>query len=362
MADRKNINKYYPIDYDPNKLKRVKRSKDKPLQVKVRMALPMNLTCSNCKNFMARGSKFNSRKETVTHEAYLGQNVYRFYFRCKRCFQELTIKTDPKISDYVAENNCIAGYVHHKASMEEEKLEEAEKEDLEQFDKMKALELKSLAAMREAEVGEAIDTVLTMHAQRQLIGAAELHRRALDSAIDEPLSEDEFDAEELADLHAMQQYQANRGKLTAGSDDEEDEDPVAARSRQMRERMLEQQRNNLNLPKEEAEQAHSETATENGEKNDSKSDRATADKTIVSTPSAHAPPSRVAPTLITSLKKPMVKPITSTTAKLVSAGNSSAVAVVSSAAPPTSSNTLLNKPVVKPALTTSKYRRDDDDE
>lgn len=364
MADRKNINKYYPTDYDPSKVKREKRDKSKPQQAKVRIALPMNITCSNCRNFMARGSKFNSRKETVEAEAYLGQKVFRFYFRCKRCFQELTIKTDPKNSDYVAEHNCTAGYVHHKASMEEAAAEEAEKEDLEQFDKMKALEMKSMESLRDAEVSEAIDTVLTMHAQRQLIGTAELMKRALDCTIEEIDSADEFDEEELAELHAMQQYQANKGKVASSAidveEEDEDEDPIAARSRQMRERMLQIQRDNLNLTKDDDAQPTSTDAKDaNGTSSANPQTASTASSSAPSTSTTTKPTSLSK----SGIKPPIAKPLSLVNVKPVSSSTPSSSTIVISTAKPSSSTTpSLIKPTGAPLLTTSKYRRDDDDE
>lgn len=368
MADRKNINKYYPTDYDPSKVKREKRDKSKPQQAKVRIALPMNITCSNCRNFMARGSKFNSRKETVEAEAYLGQKVFRFYFRCKRCFQELTIKTDPKNSDYVAEHNCKAGYVHHKASMEEEAQEEAEKEDLEQFDKMKALEMKSMESLRDAEVSEAIDTVLTMHAQRQLIGAAELLKRALDCTIEEIDSEDEFDEEELAELHAMQQYQANKNKLSAApidvEEEDEDEDPIAARSRQMRERMLQIQRENLNLTKDDDHQPTSSDPKGNNDASNVDSEKTSSASETASTSSTSTIPSTKPTSLSKSgIKLPIAKPLSLANVKPISSTNPNASTIVISTSKPSPTPTsTIVKPAGAPLLTTSKYRRDDDDE
>ena len=132
MSERKVINKYYPPEYEPDKLKRVKGKKSH--QTKVRMALPMSVQCINCGNFMARETKFNARKETVQGEDYLGMHVFRFYFRCSKCFQELTIKTDPKNSDYVVEHGLKAGYVDHVAANREETRQKEEDELMMQGD------------------------------------------------------------------------------------------------------------------------------------------------------------------------------------------------------------------------------------
>jgi Saf4/Yju2 protein len=49
------------------------------------------------------GTKFNMRKETVLNEKYLGVYIYRFYFKCTRCYSEITMKTDPKNAGYICE-------------------------------------------------------------------------------------------------------------------------------------------------------------------------------------------------------------------------------------------------------------------
>ena len=47
-------------------------------------------------NYIYRGTKFNSRVETIKGEKYLGTiPIRRFYIRCTKCVATITFKTDP---------------------------------------------------------------------------------------------------------------------------------------------------------------------------------------------------------------------------------------------------------------------------
>lgn len=73
MGERKVLNKYYPPDFDPAKLPKGKRRDHN--EMKVRMMLPMSVRCKTCGNFMYKGTKFNTRKEDVAGDTYLGIQV-----------------------------------------------------------------------------------------------------------------------------------------------------------------------------------------------------------------------------------------------------------------------------------------------
>ena len=77
MGERKVLNRYFPPDFDP--LLVPKRKYDPYKQVEVRMMIPFSLQCIKCGEYMYRGKKFNSRKEDVIGDDYLGIKKYRFY-------------------------------------------------------------------------------------------------------------------------------------------------------------------------------------------------------------------------------------------------------------------------------------------
>ena len=65
MGERKPINKWYPPDYDPSKvpkMKKIKAGSHKNL-VPVRFMLDISVRCDTCGEFLPKGRKFLSRKE-----------------------------------------------------------------------------------------------------------------------------------------------------------------------------------------------------------------------------------------------------------------------------------------------------------
>ena len=61
--------------------------------------LYLNLTCktvfyrcNTCGIYIYKGKKFNSRKEDVEDETFLGLRIFRFYIKCPSCVSEIAFK------------------------------------------------------------------------------------------------------------------------------------------------------------------------------------------------------------------------------------------------------------------------------
>ena len=150
MGERKVLNKYIPPDFDPSKIP--KANKLAKGQMKVRMMLPMSVCCNTCGNYIVKGTKFNSRKEDVIGEDYLGIMIFRFYFRCTRCSAELVMKTDPKNSDYVVEAGASRNFEPWREKDSAKEAEAAEREAEEEGNSMAALENRTLESKREMDI------------------------------------------------------------------------------------------------------------------------------------------------------------------------------------------------------------------
>jgi len=187
MGERKVINKYYPIDYDPSKNKRLKRKKK---LMKVRTMLYMSIRCTTCGEYIYKGKKFNALKETVP-EDYLGIKVYRFYISCTRCSSKITIKTDPKNRDYVCEYGATRNFEPWK---EHEKLIEnlkTERMNEEEGDTMKELENLSNDTKIEQDISDCLDELKSHTAKLAKITDDALWELHFKKFVDEQLNEED---------------------------------------------------------------------------------------------------------------------------------------------------------------------------
>uniref|UniRef100_A0ACB8GEW2 Protein CWC16 n=1 Tax=Sphaerodactylus townsendi TaxID=933632 RepID=A0ACB8GEW2_9SAUR len=165
MSERKVLNKYYPPDFDPSKIPKLKLPKDR--QYVVRLMAPFNMRCKTCGEYIYKGKKFNARKETVQSESYLGLPIFRFYIKCTRCLAEITFKTDPENTDYAMEHGATRNFQAEKLlEEEEEKRVQKEREDEELNNPMKVLENRTKDSKLEMEVLENLQELKELN-QRQ---------------------------------------------------------------------------------------------------------------------------------------------------------------------------------------------------
>lgn len=154
MSERKVLNKYYPPDYDPAKIPRLKRAKDR--QYVIRVMAPFHMRCKTCGNYIYKGTKFNARQETVQDRDYLGLRIYRFYIKCTKCVAEITFLTDPANQDYAMEHGATRNFEAEKLLDEERKREEEQRLE-DESNPMKMLEKRTKDSKREMEMMETLE-------------------------------------------------------------------------------------------------------------------------------------------------------------------------------------------------------------
>ena len=236
MGERKVLNRYFPPDFDP--LLVPKRKYDPYKQVEVRMMIPFSLQCIKCGEYMYRGKKFNSRKEDVIGDDYLGIKKYRFYIKCCVCNNEIAFKTDPKNQDYVCESGSFGGvlcffrvlasraetaharFPHQHAidatrnagatrnfeswrqQDEAEEKFEGERKEAAEANAMSALESKTLDSKIEMDILDALDEIKAYNERHERVDRAEL------GSAQKPA--DEMSAKERDEMAAFKRAQAAR--------------------------------------------------------------------------------------------------------------------------------------------------------
>ncbi|KAM3870901.1 splicing factor YJU2 [Diretmus argenteus] len=167
MSERKVLNKYYPPDFDPSKIPKLKLPKDR--QYVVRLMAPFNMRCKTCGEYIYKGKKFNARKETVQNELYMGLPIFRFYIKCTRCLAEITFKTDPENTDYAMEHGATRNFQAEKLMEEEEKKIQREREEEELNNPMKVLENRTRDSKMEMEVLENLQELKELNQRQALV-------------------------------------------------------------------------------------------------------------------------------------------------------------------------------------------------
>lgn len=160
MSERKVLNKYYPPDYDPQKIPKLAKGL-KQRQWVQRVMAPFNMRCNTCGEYIARAKKFNARREKVTGEDYLGLMIFRFYIRCPRCVAEITFKTDLKNCDYEMEHGASRNFMAQTLMKREEAAAKEEKEK-ELLDPMTILENRTRDSQKEMAMIDTLEELQEM--------------------------------------------------------------------------------------------------------------------------------------------------------------------------------------------------------
>ncbi|XP_015285252.1 PREDICTED: coiled-coil domain-containing protein 94 [Gekko japonicus] len=220
MSERKVLNKYYPPDFDPSKIPKLKLPKDR--QYVVRLMAPFNMRCKTCGEYIYKGKKFNARKETVQSESYLGLPIFRFYIKCTRCLAEITFKTDPENTDYAMEHGATRNFQAEKLLEEEEKRLQKEREDEELNNPMKVLENRTKDSKLEMEVLENLQELKELNQRQAHVDFESMLQQYKDYEEEQKRLAVEEDEREMKAM--LEQAQARR--LLEDSDS--DEDPAQA--------------------------------------------------------------------------------------------------------------------------------------
>jgi len=110
MTDRKQINKYYPPDYDPSKGSLNTQLGQHPLRKRaaklasegilvVRFELPVNAWCTHCNKHIGKGVRYNAEKKKAG--MYYSTTIWEFTMKCHLCMGKMVIRTDPASSQYI---------------------------------------------------------------------------------------------------------------------------------------------------------------------------------------------------------------------------------------------------------------------
>ncbi|KAI5461120.1 hypothetical protein BGZ63DRAFT_404018 [Mariannaea sp. PMI_226] len=221
MSERKVLQKYYPPDFDPRELTRRRGPKSTGPRVQaVRLMAPFSMKCTTCGEFIYRGRKFNSRKETPLDEKYLGIQIYFFSIKCTRCSAEIIFRTDPKNNEYAMVKGAVRNMEpwRNRAAEDESvdqrldrlEREEAEAAGEEEKNAMADLEAKNADARREMAAADALDEIRQRNAR---INRSEKEGVDFADSVVRTEDEDRERQEREDDEAAKRAFASARGKM-----------------------------------------------------------------------------------------------------------------------------------------------------
>ncbi|XP_013421805.1 coiled-coil domain-containing protein 94-like [Lingula anatina] len=167
MSERKVLNKYYPPDFDPSKVPKLKQARNRVYNI--RTMAPFNMRCNTCGEYIYKGKKFNSRTELVENENYLGLHIRRFYIRCPRCVAEISFKTDLENTDYAIEAGATRNFEAMKTAEKLARDEIKQKEEEEANNPMKLLENRTKQSRNEMEMLENLEELREINSRKEKV-------------------------------------------------------------------------------------------------------------------------------------------------------------------------------------------------
>lgn len=179
------------------------------------------MRCDTCGEYIYKGKKFNARKETVEGETYYSIKIFRFYIKCPRCSAEITFKTDPQNTDYIAEHGAQRNFEPWReerlAGEESKLLKEMEEEN----NPMKALENRTIDSKIEMDVLDALDEIRTRNARNERVDADALLDKLVDQDNVKEKSQEELLEEEDSKLAKVIFHNIDGDTVKRVADDDE---------------------------------------------------------------------------------------------------------------------------------------------
>lgn len=126
------------------------------------------MQCLRCSEYMYRGKKFNSKKDTLQDQTYLGIRIHRFFIKCSVCSNEIVFQTDPKNTDYELISGATRNFELWRDNQELLTAEENKRKD-EELDAMKSLENKTLDSKVEMDILDALDEIKAINQRHERV-------------------------------------------------------------------------------------------------------------------------------------------------------------------------------------------------
>ena len=164
------------------------------------MMIPFSLCCNHCNEYMYKGKKFNSRKEEMYGDTYMGIKKWRFYIKCCVCSNEITFCTNPKNADYDLESGASRNFEIWKDNDQKIEEEKAERTEDVKLDAMKALENRTMDSKIEMDVLDALDEIKAINQRHERINTNKLLNSLIDkNNKNEEISKKIIEIKELED-------------------------------------------------------------------------------------------------------------------------------------------------------------------